>query len=236
MNRENQAIEYFKEKLLNSEVSDYIAKIIVFGSAAKGNFKRESDIDILILGTKNLKEIEEVSLNTEVEVTLKFHKSIEPIIRCVDWLRFPQSLLAWKIEKYGKEVYKMDEKEISRKEAESYFDLADEYIKHAEYDLEGKIYRGAIEAAYNAFELCAKALLLKEIKNLPKTHSGVIIKFTDIYVKRGKVSTDMVKEIRRLLKRRNDARYEPHIEITREEAEKSVKFVKDLINTLRKYL
>jgi uncharacterized protein (UPF0332 family) len=59
------------------------------------------------------------------------------------------------------------------------------------------------------------------------------MKFSEVYIKEGAVSQDVGRELRRLLKRRNDAWYEPHIEITKEEAEDSVQFAKRLIKIAR---
>ncbi len=43
-----EALDYFLKRLLDSEVSDYIAKIFLFGSVASGNAAGNSDIDVFV--------------------------------------------------------------------------------------------------------------------------------------------------------------------------------------------
>jgi len=43
-----EALDYFLKRLLDSEVSDHIAKIFLFGSVASGNATGNSDIDVFV--------------------------------------------------------------------------------------------------------------------------------------------------------------------------------------------
>jgi|Deesub1362B_J571_1020462.scaffolds.fasta_scaffold08216_2 predicted nucleotidyltransferase len=54
LDRKYLAIDDFTRRLLNSEVKDLIAKVLLFGSVRKGDARAESDVDLLVLATSSL--------------------------------------------------------------------------------------------------------------------------------------------------------------------------------------
>ena len=45
-----KALEDFTQRILASDVKDQIAKIILFGSVARGDARQDSDVDVLVFG------------------------------------------------------------------------------------------------------------------------------------------------------------------------------------------
>jgi HEPN domain-containing protein len=66
----------------------------------------------------------------------------------------------------------MENEQMRRKEAEIYERLAAEFIQSAEHALAGGFRRGAVDNAYHAAELVAKALLILKLGN----YSGQTLK------------------------------------------------------------
>ncbi|MBI5798073.1 nucleotidyltransferase domain-containing protein [Candidatus Woesearchaeota archaeon] len=77
-----RTIDFYKKYPLIKEVAEKIQKHIqgtalLFGSYAKGIAKKDSDIDILIIGTCNEKEITKIELIYNVDINLKIYNKIE---------------------------------------------------------------------------------------------------------------------------------------------------------------
>ncbi len=117
--KKQNALNIFLNKVLDTEIKGKVAKIILFGSLSKREEKEASDIDLLIITTDSFKEISEACANASFYTALETGESVEPIIRCIDEIRYPRSYFLYSILKSGKEVYSMDEKELKRKEIES---------------------------------------------------------------------------------------------------------------------
>jgi uncharacterized protein len=78
-NNEKKALEELKEKILKIYPE---ARIILYGSKARGDFDRESDIDLLILipqkiNTKLEEEIYHISYEIELKYNVVFGEIIE---------------------------------------------------------------------------------------------------------------------------------------------------------------
>lgn len=225
------ALSDFTNELLESEIKNYIAEITLFGSLVKKKVKEDSDIDIVIFGTSNLDKIRDICAEISLNVMLKTHESVEPLIYCIDKLKRPHSYFLYHVIKTGKEVYKMNEKELKKEEMKGYLELAKEYIEIAELR-SSKSYRGVIDASYNASELCTKALLIAKMDDIPSTHRGVVDKLGEIYIKQGLISKDIGKTLRKTLGYRNDARYDWHATINREMTKETLNLARQLLNIL----
>jgi len=230
--RKSKALEFFLERLLQSEVKNSIGKILLFGSFSRGQLKEGSDIDLLIFVPNQLDEVGDACDTTSFETVVQFGESVEPLIFCLDELRYPHSYFLFKAVKEGKELYAMNERKMRKEEAVGYLDLAKEYMDLAKYNLSGGYYRGVIDAAYNSIELCAKGFLLLRLDSIPTSHGGVVQKFGELYVKTKIISDEVGRGLRHSLRVRNSARYEPHARIAKEDAEK----IMDLANSLLKLL
>jgi len=227
------ALDFFLKELFNKEVSNRIAKIILFGSLLKGEIKETSDIDLIVVTTDSIEEISQACAEASFATAMATGESIESIIRCIDQIRYPQSYFIYSVLKIGKEVYTMDETELKKKEIENYFNLSYEYLEGAKANFERGYWRITIDIAYNACELIIKALLLLKLPEIPGSHGGIVQKFGELYVKTEEVPKELGREISLALEKRNNARYEPHAQIKKEDAEKIVLLGERLQNILK---
>ncbi|MFQ6057716.1 MAG: HEPN domain-containing protein [Anaerolineae bacterium] len=230
-----EALRVFVEKLLHSRAKDAIVKVILFGSALDGDVWEESDIDVLVFGKRPLKAVEEACFDAAFETMLAMSESVEPLVRTANDFFTPESYFVYTTIKEGREIYSMDEEALKRKEVETLYTLAAKYLGEAKrrYDPsdEGSR-RVTIDAAYKAAELYARAMLRLKTNRLPKTHSGMVTLFSDVYVKTGLVSHHLGRAFGRTLKYRNDARYDGDADITPPMVDEVLNFATELQSTL----
>jgi len=231
--RKQEALKGFLDRLLAGEAREHIARIVLFGSLADGEAHEESDVDVLVFGTDRLKELSEACAVAAFETALEWGESIEPLVYCSDELRFPHSYFLASALSRGKELYRMDETTLRRKEAGAALGLAEEYVRSAQNALEHGFYRLAVDAAYNAAELCVKGLLLLKLTQMPKTHGGVVQMFGKLYVTSGLVDPQIGRQMNVHLELRNKARYDFHARFAREDAQEGVELANALITILR---
>jgi len=113
--------------------------------------------------------------------------------------------------------------------------LAKKYLKMAKkFSGELDCRRGVIDIGYNAAELCAKGYLFLKLKRIPKTHTGIVQKFGEYYVKNGLVDKEIGRNLRRCLEYRNKARYKTKALITKEMVQSTIELARDLIRLLNK--
>jgi uncharacterized protein (UPF0332 family)/predicted nucleotidyltransferase len=229
-----EALEHYKQRLLESEVRECIASIVLYGSLAYGVTKENSDIDLLIIALDELNKIKTLCMELSFEVTLKFGESVEPLIYCIDEVRFPESYFLYSILRRGKEIYRMDKEKIKRKEWQNYLNLAIEYQEIALCNFKEKLYRGVVDAAYNVAELCVKGCLLVTLDELPTTHGGVIQKFGELFILTGKVDKKIGRMLNSVLYSRNKARYDYHAKITLEDANEALELASEMIDLLKR--
>lgn len=237
--KKQNALNIFLNKVLDTEIKGKVAKIILFGSLSKREEKEASDIDLLIITTDSFREISEACANASFYTALETGESVEPIIRCIDEIRYPRSYFLYSILKSGKEVYSMDEKELKRKEIENYINLSNEYLDVGKVNLRNGYWRIAVDIVYNACELMIKALLLLKLPAIPGSHGGIVQKFGELYIKTGELPKEFGRDIALALEKRNNARYEPHAQIKKEDAEELIilgeklqKILKEKVNSL----
>ena len=77
--KESRAIQEYEEILLE-KFPRRLAKIILFGSKARGDAGRDSDLDLLIVLTKNGKQIKREIINLTHQPILHFGVLLSPII------------------------------------------------------------------------------------------------------------------------------------------------------------
>ena len=236
LKRKYEALERFRERLLSTPQGKYVAKLFLHGSVLRGEAEEGSDVDVLVIASDALPEVEEAALESSFETALELGELVEPMVYCLDALRYPPSLFVYQGVKEGKEVYSMDESTLKREEAKGYLALAEEYRRGAENSLRSGDYRLCVDAAYNACELCAKGLLLFKLAKLPATHSGVVLKFGEFFVKEGALPRELGRELNRALWLRNRACYDPHVEVTEEDGRRMLELADKLIEALREHL
>lgn len=232
-----QALDDFMTRLLSSPVKDYIARIILFGSVRDGTDRPESDIDVLIFGTDRLSELSAACATASFETALQSGESVEPLVYCIDDLRFPQSYFLYDSIRRGEEVYRMNEQTLRRREAEAALGLAQEYLDSAEDASAGGHYRLAVDAAYNSAELCVKGLLhLVALDRMPSSHGGVVQMFGKHYVMTGLVAPEQGHRLNMQLELRNKARYDFHARITEGDAREALVLAGEFVALLERHI
>ncbi len=122
-NRHLAAVEHFSRLLLKDGVKDRIAKLIVFGSVARGQAAPESDVDLLVLATDDIEAVSLACADASLRTGMEMQISVEPLVYCLDQLRHPRSLFIADAIASGKEIYTMPEPELSRAEARGFLNL-----------------------------------------------------------------------------------------------------------------
>ncbi|UCE51757.1 MAG: HEPN domain-containing protein [Desulfobacterales bacterium] len=232
LEKKRKALDKFSQHLLSSPEGKNVGKIILFGSLIRGEAKTDSDVDVLVLALDNLPEVENAAADAAFEIGMEIGESVEPLVYCLDEWRYPISYFIYKIAQNGEEIYSMDEAQIRKEESRGYRDLALEYLEGASDSLKSGHPRLAVDAAYNAAELCAKGLLLLKMDKLPTSHGGVVVKFGEKYVKEGLVPRKLGREMNKTLALRNKSRYDCHAMIGSKEAEDVRKLAEEMIKIL----
>jgi len=209
-NQKEQAIQYYVNKLIQV-FGNRIYKIILFGSVARGNYHNKSDIDILVILDKIEDNDHKIVIEIGSEIYTKFNESIETILYTFDEylskLSDELSIFIKNIERNGKVLYLNNNFVIER--IRKLVELSNEYFKGAQLLFEQGFYRLAIDLCYNAIELLIKALILLKKQELPKTHSGYIYMFHELYIKSGEIDQEKISLLGKAFHLRNKARYEP---------------------------
>lgn len=228
--KKQEALDYFTKSLLNSKAKRDIGKIFLFGSMARQSVKPESDIDLLVFSLANTEKVRQTVQAVAFDATAKYGESIEPLIYEYTLFKHPDSYFIFNNIKKGREIYSMSPQQLKNKEQTVKIDLAEDYLSAAEFLLKNKKYRQATDAAYNAAELCVKALLLNKLDELPSTHGGLVQKFSEIFIKeKKKFDREIGRQLHQALEWRNRARYEGAIDITPETALEIVKLAKGFL-------
>lgn len=232
--KKRKALNYFKDRLLSSDAKELIGKIILFGSVAKGEATPDSDIDVLVFAFGDLKKISHACADASLWTGIETKESVEPLVYCIDDLRFINSYFIYNAIKNGKEVYKLEEKELIKGEVKGYLELAKLYHQTFKRLIAEKDFRVAVDVGYNAAELCVKGLLLLKMNDIPRTHGGVVQKFGELYVKSKLVADDAGRLLNIALENRNKARYDYHAKITREDTEDIKRLTTSLVEVLER--
>jgi uncharacterized protein (UPF0332 family) len=236
LERKQKALDNFLSRLLSTEAKNWIGKIILFGSMSKGNASKDSDIDLLILVIDKIDDVLDRCAEASMWTGIETGENVEPLVYCLDEARYTSSYFLYQVLKRGREVYRMEEKELAKGEARNYLDLAEEFLKLAHNNIENGFIRGSIDAAYNSAELCVKGLLLLKTAEVPTSHGGTIRKFGELYVKAGLISEEVGRDLNRSLILRNKARYDLHAEFSEKKAKEIIKLSKSMISFLKKWL
>jgi uncharacterized protein (UPF0332 family)/predicted nucleotidyltransferase len=236
MARKQRALDDFLSRLLSTKTRKLIGKVILFGSMNENKASRDSDIDLLVLAVDKLEEVSDRCAEASMWTSIEMKESIEPLIYCLDEVRYTNSYFLYQVLKKGREVYKMEEEELAKAEAKNYLNLAKEYLELANNNLENGFIRGSIDAAYNSAELCAKGLLLLKMSEIPGSHGGTIGKFGELYVKSGLISEEVGRNLNKSLQLRNKARYDYHTEFSIEKAKGVIKLSEDIASFLEGWI
>jgi uncharacterized protein (UPF0332 family)/predicted nucleotidyltransferase len=230
--RKYQALDEFLKRLARQSVWKRIAKVVLYGSVLRGEAGAESDIDVLLVGTGTLREIEDAASDVAFDVMLDMGQRVEPLVYCLDDYYSTRPFLT-AVRQQGKEVYSMSPEEMARREAEDLLELARTYHTMAHSLVGPDSARGAIDLAYNAAELCVRALLLLRQETPPKTHGGLVQLFSQRFIKQEHIlSAEIGRALNRALSRRHQSRYDPHAVVTEADAQAVRQVAESLIQAL----
>jgi uncharacterized protein len=228
----NKAVKEFTRQLIASEAGKDVIKVILFGSVAKGDAKEESDIDLLVFASNSLDKVSDVCAEVSFQTWIKYHQAVEPLVYCIDALRFSNSSFIEQVLRNGQEVYGMAEDKKLKIEARGYLSLAEHYLDGAKRNMSVGDFRVCIDTAYNSCELCAKALILLKGEDIPGSHGGVVNRFGELYILSGEMAKEFGRRLNRYLELRNKARYDPHADVTPESAKGTIEMSEEMVEFL----
>jgi uncharacterized protein (UPF0332 family) len=225
----------FKDYLLQTEIKDQIAKIILFGSHAKGTGTPDSDVDIFIFTTDGI-GVEKALMNKVYDFIIEYNAPLEVLSSGIDELFLHPDYFLYNITHYGVEIYSMEKEEIKLATLKRVKDLAEEYYESAKEALERGRIRLAVDAAHNAAELAAKGLILLKQDDLPGSHGGVVSIFGQLYVKTDELDKEIGRALNEALRLRNLARYKPDARFTRDDAKNVLGLTERLLTVVSQKL
>jgi len=239
----HNALERFTQQVLSSDVKDQIAKMILFGSVARGDAEQDSDVDVLIFGFGDLHKLSEACAEASLDIVIESGEYIQALVYCIDDLASPRSYFLYRAARDGKEIYHsrascqlvmdVDEEELKNREVKDRLVLAQEYLGVAEKCLaEGKC-RIAVYAAYNTIESCVKGLLLLKSPEALQSHRGLIAKFGELYIEHGPLPKRLNRDLNATLELRSRARYDANGLISEREAQDAIELAKALMKALK---
>ena len=197
-----------------------------------GKVEEESDIDLLIVALNWLQQVGETCDEASLETALRFDESIQPLVACIDELRYSNAYFFRRVLENQEEVFTMAEEEIQKGEAGNYLALAVEYFEQSRSNLALSNYRLIVDGSYNAAELCAKGLLILKGEDIPKKHGTVVQIFSRLYIKGEELPQEIGRALNQGLRLRNRARYEFHADITEREAKAALDLAEKMVKAL----
>lgn len=131
----------------------------------------------------------------------------------------------------------MTKQEIKNEEIKDRSDLAKKFHKAALYwNNQSQFRRMMIDLGYNGAELATKGLILLKDDMLPSRHSGIVRRFSELYIKTEIIEKTIGRNFHICLDLRNKARYVARVELTKKEGELVLNTAKYLINYLAENL
>lgn len=238
---------------LDRECGDQIARVILFGSRARGDHDAESDIDLLIVTrdgkqaidaivTRLMGEADFVSLLVLSAEDYRLHQHmLDPLYVNIrrDGIELwdPESYAAEKrsvpIQFPEGEPRPMDEQ--TREVVKLYIEQAHRMLEEARYLLTGRFTRGPSSRAYYAvFHSTTAALYAMNI--VRGKHSGVQSALSQFLVQPGLLEEEFKDIFNRLYKFRETSDYEPRREPSLEEAQELVADAERFVARMEKFL
>lgn len=226
----------FAARLLNSPVGERVARIVLFGSVARGEARPESDVDVLVIGTGDLKRLQDQASETAFDLLLEGRDYISPMVYGLSDAEYPSSWFLYNTLQLGREVFCMNEKELRRRESQAWWALAKDYLQQAHGAGQQGSFRLAVDGAYNAAELAVKGLLALRVARMPTSHGGLLQILSKEYVVTGEVDRTMGQRLTEALDLRAKARYVKDAVITAEHVTQVAALAQEMIDLLEKTL
>ncbi|MEK9162173.1 MAG: HEPN domain-containing protein [Chloroflexota bacterium] len=219
--RKMNVLAKFVDALLASPEGKDVAKVILFGSSARGEAEEDSDIDVLLLAARDTERLNDVARSIALPMLLDLGE-VDVFVAPMSYWFAPNSYFVQSVIENGVEVSSMPEKEMEHIMSLHFYYLAVDYYEAAQISRNTGHWRVAVDAGYNAIELAMKAFLVGQVKEMPNRHGSINRLFGQIYVvARQKFSHDFGSHLNPALELRNKARYVYEAKIDEED----VKFV-----------
>ena len=231
----NAAAE-FTALLLNSAVGDSIARIVLFGSVARGEARPDSDVDVMVFTSVPLNVARNYTAQAAWDAGAVWGEVVAQLTFSLDDLLQPHSYLVFLALDQGKELFSMGE-DIRRLEAGKLLLKAQLYLYQAERSEAQGDLELAIVGAYNAAELIGKALvLLKQNVDLPSTHVGMIQILSREYIRTGEIPAEWARLFSRGLEIRSYALYNTTVTIDAADVQSILNLARAMCDYLDKKL
>ncbi len=227
----------FAARLLAGPAGDAVARIVLFGSVARGEAQADSDIDLLVFGSGPHERLGWAVAEAASETIAEYGESVAPLTFETGRLWWPLSYLIYDSLRRGREIYRMDDAVMRLSEARKLARKAEKILDQA-YDVcEQGGYETAIGAAYQAAELAVKALLvLKPDVQMPGSHGGVGQVFAREYVRTGEAPRDWSARLSQELQLRHKAWYDVETDPSDSEARAAIDFAHEVLKFLNERL
>ncbi|MFQ6015304.1 MAG: HEPN domain-containing protein [Anaerolineae bacterium] len=250
--QERMAVEEYLTRL-RERYADQVARVVLFGSKARGDGDEESDIDLFVVlktDDPRLKdEIWQMSYEIELKRGVTFGDLIVGHSRYAGMRRIEEPVFR-NIRDEGIELWAPRRIPRKRRRAEEDKEMVDENtriviglrlercqedLKFARLLLEQGGYRQAISRAYYAvFMIASAALLVFDIRR--SKHRGVESAVHEYLVKPGLIEPEYGAIYGRALRHRMDANYEDRVTFTEEQASAILADCERFVTRLEAYL
>lgn len=231
--RKWEALNRFTQKLLSGPCRAHVAKIVLFGSLAKEESRPESDVDVLVFSFNGRESLREACAEAAFEVAVETGEGLSPLVYPLSEYFSPRTYFTYRATRFGKEVFSVADSELKQREIRALGRLAEVYLAGAERSFNAGDLRIAIDAAYNAAELCVKGLLLLRLDDIPGSHGGLVGKFGELYVQTGELPRELGRRLNKGLEARAAARYDYAAQITEEMARDVLQLARELLGHLQ---
>jgi predicted nucleotidyltransferase len=93
LERKYRALEEFTARVRSRPVGDQIARMILYGSVLRGDAGPESDVDLLVVATGDVRAAWRALGDIAFEVMLEHGELVSPMVYCPDEYRHPHAFL-----------------------------------------------------------------------------------------------------------------------------------------------
>ena len=198
-----------------------VVKIILYGSYARGDYQKDSDIDIvaIVQGDREklqqgLKSVWDISSDLELEYGTIVSPTVIPFAEY--------------------EKYKNDLPYYRNIESEG-VEIAKERLHSSKILLEAGSYKDSIGRSYYAMFTAVRALLAVEGQDFSK-HAGVIAYFQKEYVKTGKFDKKYSKYISQAFQIRNNTDYADFFLVSLQDAKEQYDRAEEFVKVIEEFL
>jgi len=247
LEKEQKAINEFKDFLL-ANYPQRIELIELFGSKARGNGDKESDIDLLVVVDKEDREFEDKIIGIMSELCLKYNTLISPVVFEKEVFVLEKrvktplireinkdGVLIWKGKDFNMEDRLKDQKEELKIIIDDMIEKSQLRLISAKLMLKNKFYEDVASRAYYAMCYAIEAMLLTKDMASGK-HSGVVGFFNQYFIKEGIFDKKWSKLIDKAWKLREMADYRRRYKVTEEDAKESLNNAEEFVMRAKGYL